>query len=222
MKMKNAMIKISLMLLISAVIIPGCKQAGAIGYFLTPPREKKVQAEFPGLKNHSLAIVIYVDEATQYEYPSARLTLGAKIANELDENVKKVRIVQPISVARYQDENIHWETERKNKIGRDLNVDYVLFLSLVNYSTREPGQMSAYQGRISGEAKLYATEKKEGENCVWEHEDDLEVVWPKVARYSSRVEPQIREETENRFADLLAKKFYKHVIDLDKEEEENE
>lgn len=217
--MNKALLKSISLLLLSAVLISGCKQAGGILYFLTPPREKKVRAEFPGLKNHSLAIVIFMDEAAQYEYPNARLTLAAKIANELDENIKKIRIVQPIAVARYQDENLHWDSERKSKIGRDLNVDYVLFVSLVVYSTREPGQMSAYQGRISGEAKLYATDKKEGENCVWEHEDDLEVVWPKVARYSSRVEPKIREETENRFADMLAKKFYKHKILLDEEED---
>lgn len=217
--MKRLLLRhISLVWLLLVVIVPGCKQTGSLLYFLSPPREKKVKAEFPGLKNHSLAIVIYMDEATQYEYPNARLTLGAKIANELNENIKKIRIVQPIAVARYQDENLYWDSERKSKIGRDLNVDYVLFLSLVAYSTREPGQMSAYQGRISGEAKLYATDKEEGENCVWEHEDDLEVVWPKVARYSSRVEPQIRKETENRFADILAKKFYKHKILLDEED----
>jgi hypothetical protein len=90
---------------------------------------------------------------------------------------------------------------------------------LVVYSTREPGHLSAYQGRISGEAKLYATDKEEGENCVWEHEDDLEVVWPRVARYSARVEPTIRQETERRFADMLAKKFYKHTVLLDEEED---
>ena len=218
--MKKMLLKlILLVLLLSVLIAPGCKQVGGILYLLTPPREKKVKAEFPGLKNHSLAIVIYMDEATQYEYPSARLTLGAKIANELDDKIKKVRIVPPLEVARYQDENLYWESELKSKIGRDLNVDYVLFLSLVAYSTREPGQMSAYQGRISGEAKLYATDKKESENCVWEHEDDLEVVWPKVARYSSQVEPKIRKETEDRFAEMLAKKFYKHKILLDEEED---
>ena len=218
--MNKLVLKLVWLGLLFAVALPvGCKQLGGLLYIMTPPRVQKVSAEFPGLKNHSLAIVIFADEATQYEYPNARLTLAAKIAENLKDNVKNVRVVQPIAVARYQDENIHWDVERKAEIGRDLEVDYVLFVSLVVYSTREPGHLSAYQGRIAGEAKLYETEKKEGENCVWEHEDDLEVTWPRVARYSARVEPVIRQETERRFADMLAKKFYNHKVQLDEEDD---
>jgi len=193
-------------------ILCGCDAAGYSLWLLAPRENRNVDAEFGNLGKHSVAVVFYVDEKTQLDYPNVRLTLGAKVTEELRKNIKKIKVVDPLRVARYQDENLHWDTQDKKTTAKDLKVDFLLIVSLVEYSTRVPGQVNAYQGRISAEAKLYDSVLDEGDNLLWESKDDLDVVFPKLPQYSERTEPTIRQETEQMFADMLVKKFYNHEL----------
>ena len=205
-------------MLLFLLILSGCEAAGYGLWLFTPREQRKVKAEFGSLKNQSVAVVFYVDEKTQLDYPNVRLSLGAKVAEELRKNIKGVRVVEPLRVARYQDENLHWDTQAKKTTAKDLKVDFLLIVSLVEYSMRVPGQVNAFQGRISAEAKLYDSILEEGENLLWESKEGLDVVYPKLPQYSPRAEPIIRQRTEQEFADVLAKKFYDHKITIDVEE----
>ena len=204
--------------LLGAVVLSGCPGARYGLWLFTDPETKKIKAEFEGLEGHSVAVVIYADERVQLDYPNVRMTLGAQIVNQLRVNVKKIQVVDSFAVARYQDENLYWDTQDKKKTADDLKVDYVLIVSLLEFSTRAAGQMNAYQGRIGAEAKLYSASKEEGENCDWETEDLLDVIYPDLAQYSPRSEPIIRRDTEQRFAEMLGKKFYNHKIKMEKEQ----
>ena len=204
--------------LLGVVVLSGCSGARYGLWLFTDPETKKVKAEFKGLKGHRVAVVIYADERVQLDYPNVRMTLGAQIVHQLRENVKKIRVLNPLAVARYQDENLYWDTQDKKKTANDLDVDYVLIVSLLEFSTRAAGQMNAYQGRIGAEVKLYSASKEEGQNCDWETEDLLEVIYPDLPQYSPRSEPIIRRDTEWRFADMLAKKFYNHKVPVEKEQ----
>lgn len=200
------------------LVVAGCDAAGYGLWLFTPREKRKIKAEFGNLKDHSVAVVFYVDEKTQLDYPNIRLSLGAKVAEELRKNIKNVEVVNPLRVARYQDENLHWDTQDKKTTAKDLKVDFLLIVSLVEFSTRVPGQVNAFQGRISAEAKLYDSILDEGDNLLWESKDDLDVVFPKLPQYSPRSEPRIRLETERKFADLLVKKFYDHTVIIDVED----
>lgn len=201
------------------LVLGGCDAAGYSLWLLTPRQKRKVDAEFKSLNNHSLAVVFYVDEKTQLDYPDVRLSIGAKVAEEFRRNIKKIEVVDPLRVARYQDENLHWDTQDKKTTAKDLKVDFLLIVSLVEYSTRVPGQVNAFQGRISAEAKLYDSILDEGDNLLWESKSGLDVVFPKLAQYSARSEPSIRLETEKIFADVLVKKFYDHTVTVDVEDQ---
>lgn len=205
-----------ILLLLLAVV--GCEGAGYGLWLFTPREKRKIDAEFGSLKNHSVAVVFYVDEKTQLDYPNIRLSLGAKVAEQFRVNIKNVEVVNPLRVARYQDENLHWDTQDKKTTAEDLKVDFLLIVSLVEYSMRVPGQVNAFQGRISAEAKLYDSILDEGDNLLWESKEGLDVVYPKLPQYSSRAEPVIRHKTEQIFADTLAKKFYNHTIIIDVED----
>ncbi len=210
-----------LFLLTSALAVGGCKQLGVLLYMGMPAQTKDIKAEFSGLKNHSIAIVIYCDEETQYENHEVRMTLGTAIAHQLRRNVKKIKVIKPGVVARFQDENLHWGSMHKWQMAANLDADYVLFISLIQYSMRVPGQVSGFQGRITAEPKLYSRTDKDDEP-VWEAGDIMEVVFPKVhASYDARNEPKIRYQTEVLFADQLAKCFYDYTIEI-KEDDADE
>ncbi len=79
--------------LLGVVVFSGCAGARYGLWLFTEPDTKKVKAEFGGLKDHSVAVVIYADERVQLDYPNVRLTLGAQITNQLRKNIKKIRVL---------------------------------------------------------------------------------------------------------------------------------
>ena len=213
---KIRILKSSLLLLLAApfLTIGGCKQLGALIYMGMPKQTKDISAEFSGLKNHTVAIVIYCDESTQYENHEVRMTLGTAIAHQFQTNVKKIKVISPGVVSRFQDENLHWGSLPKWQMAEKLDADYVLFIALIQYSMREPGQVSAFRGRIVAEPKLYSRTDHDNEP-VWEAEEIIEVTYPKIrAVYEARNEPKIRHTSEAIFADKLAKCFYDYTVEI--------
>jgi len=209
--------KMCLALLLSAVTLSGCKQAAFFLYALWPgAREKKVKAEFAGLAGKSAVIVVYADKRVQYEYPNVCLTLSSVIGGQLTKNVKGLTLIDPRRVVKYQDGNIYWDEMDKTALGKAFGADFVLFVSLVEYSTREPGSVNLYRGRINAQVGLYDASLGERDARVWRNRS-VRVVYPEhtstgVLRDSDR---GIRGKTEAVFADTLAKRFYDHKVPIE-------
>lgn len=201
--------------LLLAGVLVGCDAGRYMTYLFTDPQKETVRASFPGLEDSSVAVLIYVEEAILYDYPNVRLSLGSQLAATLEEHVPGIRVVSPVAIARYQDDNVHWDTADRTRIARDLKVDYVLLVSMLEYTLRQPGQMNAYQGRIIGEARVFDASKPEERADVWSIDEPLEVVYPDVARYSPSYLQNIRQVSENRFADKLTRQFHTHTITVD-------
>ena len=197
-----------------SVALAGCDALGYM-FYLGAPLEKKVKvpAEFNALGGRSVAIVVYVDQAVQYEYPYARLTLSTALGAELKTHVENVTVVDPRRVITYQVENIYWDTLDKTRLGRDLGADFVLHVVLDEYTMREPGSINLYRGRIRGAAALYETAQEEHNARVWEG-DDFAVIHPPHAPVGElgHDDEDIRYATEKQFAGAIARKFYKHEV----------
>jgi hypothetical protein len=197
----------------ATAVLSGCQGVGYLAYLVAPNSKQKVPAEFDGLSGHTAAVVIYTDLAVQYDYPYARLGLSMAICSEIRKNVPDVRLVPPERVISYQDSNINWEDMDRTGLGRALGADYLIYVPLDEYSTREPGSVNLFQGRIRGQAMVYDCTGAKGEPRLWEA-DELSVTFPENAPAGviGQDDSKIRYETEKLFADLLAKKFYKHEV----------
>ena len=202
------------LLLICSMQLGGCDLAGYMLYLGAPgDKTEKVPAEYKGLVGKTVAIVIFTDQEVQYEYPYARLNLSAALQAELKNHIKKVSVIDPRRVIKYQDENINWETLEKTKLGQVFGADAVLYVVLDEYRMREPGSVNLYRGQISGQATVFKTASPEREARVW-HGDDFRVLYPLHAPTGQpgHDDSQIRYRTEKLFAGLLVKKFYKHEV----------
>jgi len=203
--------------LLAAAVLTGCEPMAYFLYVWWPgAREKKVKAEFAGLPGKSVVIVVYCDRRVQYEYPNVCLSLSSAAASRLAGNVKNLNVIDPRRVVKYQDGNIYWDEMDKTQLGKAFGADFVLFLSLVEYSTREPGSLNLYRGRINAQASLYQTSLPEREARVWRGQA-IRVVHPEhdptgLLRESDR---SVRDKTEAIFADKLAKKFYDHKVPIE-------
>jgi len=174
-------------------------------------RTKTVEAAFPDLAGHSVAVVIYAGENVEFEHPYARLTLSKRIAAELKQRVRKVNVIDPAIVLRYQDENLNWDSMSKVELGKTFKADYILMVSLLEYTTREPNSISLSRGHIAAEADVYQTSLPE-EAARVRHFTGISAVFPEGAPVGavSTEAARMLDETERRFVDALVKKFYKH------------
>jgi hypothetical protein len=214
-----------ILMILAAGGLLGCNILGPLLYFIVPEQKKWIEPEFAGLEKHSVAVVIYADEGVLFEYPTAKMELSGLIAAQLEDpnHAKDIKVVPPDQVLRYQVESINWQSMEKTKLGKVFGADYVLFVSLMQFTTHEEGSVNLYRGHITAEAALYQTSLPERHARVWPSGPTnamISVVFPPHAPVGGfgDNDSKIRFETEKRFADTLAKKFYRYEV---KEEDEN-
>ena len=194
---------------------------GAILYLFAPPQPtQNVDAEFSGLKKKTVLVIVYATLNTQYEHPEAALEMTNSVAVELRRNVDGVTVIDARRVVRYQDENPRWDQLPPGRLGRVFNADYVLLVSLQDFQTREAGLGNMLRGRITAEAALYERNEDDldaGAKPAWRTETPIRVVYPEESPLglSGNDDFTVRVKAEDIFADLLAKKFYKHKVPVE-------
>ena len=199
--------------------VGGCQQLGYLGYLLAPAvPAKPIEAEFDKLPSHSVAVVIFADQQTQYEYPYARLTLGQAVSAELAKQIENVTVVDVRKVCRYQDENFYWETQDKTQLAKNLGADYILVVNLLHYATREPGSLNLYRGSIASQPSLFDAAVPEHEAKVWAGQITVTHPSGDTGGIPAADDRNIRETVEKLFARDLIRKFYKHKPGADDDE----
>ncbi|MBI5722862.1 MAG: hypothetical protein HZA50_02810 [Planctomycetes bacterium] len=193
--------------------IAGCgnPQLGGLAWMFRPilPK-KKVPAEFSEFPNSTVAIVVYPRESIEVEYPSVKLTLAWSVAAYLKPNVKNIKIVDPRTVMKFQEENLDWLAMSRKELGRKLGADYILFIALQNYTTREDGSRDSFRGRIAAEASVFRTSNS-SDTPVWQAMD-MRAAHPgenePLLLLPDGDDSKVRERVEGVFAEQLARKFY--------------
>jgi hypothetical protein len=192
-------------------LLAGCPAARYIAYLFYGGQERDVKAAFSKFPGKSIAVVVYCDKRVQYEYPELRLNISSAVATLLHKHAEAAEVVDPRRVVKYQDERIDWDEMDRTELGKSFEADYLLFISLVQFSTREPGSMSLYRGRASAEVSVYDTSLPERDAREWKC-DTIHVIHPEHAPTGEMRENdvKIRQETIAILSDKVAKKFYDH------------
>jgi len=175
-------------------------------------KQNEVKADFDGLSGKTVAVVVYTDLRTQYEYPDLNLTLSSAICGQLKDNVKKIKLVPAERIVRYQDENIYWPEMEKTELGKAFGADCVLFVPLEEFATRLPDSSYLYRGRVTCEPSVYDVSKPPREARVYKSTEKIRVLYPEnePAGMVNENDRQIRTRTEALFAERVAWKFYDH------------
>lgn len=208
--------KLLISTLMLGILLGGCgtSSLGYLAYlFMGSNPTEEVKAEFIGLENKTAAVVIFADQGVQYEYPSARAELSLICTSLLKKHVKGITVVDPLRIVKYQDENIYWDTMDKTELGSRFGADYVIYISLLEFSTREPLSSSLFRGRIIADVGVYQTSLPERQSQVARF-SDISVIYPEKDPTGelSKDDSLIRRTTETLFADKLVKKFYDHEV----------
>ncbi len=198
-------------------VLGGCRACDHFLYVTAPiSSNREVPAEFDGLSGHKIAVIVDADEQMQFEYPLLRLELSAAASQLMKQRVENVSLVDPRAVVNYQDSHLNWNTRPKTALAAALGADYVLYVTMIELSTREPGTLRLYRGRLVAEAGLYQANYPERRSRVW-HGPDFRVTYPKHGPTSLEGDSDRRvlQRTLVVFADQLVKKFHPYEVPLE-------
>jgi hypothetical protein len=197
---------------LAALTLGGCNYMAYFLYLVAPEgRAKKIDPEFDKLPGSSVAVIVYADGKTQSEHDNIQLEVSSAVSAELRKRVEDVSVVSPRRVVKYQRENLFWDEMDRTRIGKDLGATYVVYVSLDEFSTLEPGSLQLFRGRVTASASVYETALPARDARVW-GPIELRVVYPAEGATGQTAESDdvIRHRTITILADQLVRKFYEH------------
>lgn len=150
-----------LFLLLSAGLLHGCGPM---------PGEKKtveVQAEYLGLADQRVAVMVAADGHMQHNYPEATARLTKVMTAAITQNVPGVTTTIPDQIAKFQKANPYWMNMRYGELAKKMNVDKVVLVDLVEYQTHEPGNAHVWQGLITANVGVIDADAPDPDNFVF-------------------------------------------------------
>ena len=208
------------LVLLLALPLGGCNILAYFLYLISPPEPMKtVEAGFDGLPKRSVVVVIYAGDKVLHDYPRSSLDLALAIGDELknEEKIKDVTVIPPERVDAYQNKNMYWGEEDKTQLGRRFGADFVLLISVIEYSMHQRGSINVSRGRIVAEASLYETARPEHSARVW-RTPDVRAVLDNAPSGRPFEDTQLAYNTRRIFAEKLVKNFYEHKVPANPEE----
>jgi hypothetical protein len=205
---------LSLLLLAS---LSGCTLFG-------PPKPKPYVDQTPppyaGLRDKTVAIVVYAPQATVDEYPGVREEISSFLTREFRANMPTTQLVDPRQVIAWQSSTLNWIGLSEAEIARHFAVDRVLFVEVLDYSTKRPLGYSTLQGHVRAFCRITESDQAGGSaetttapaegHAAWS--GVVDVHWPARALDPVQTsESAIRLRTLELFAGRTVRSFYDGV-----------
>jgi ABC-type uncharacterized transport system auxiliary subunit len=186
--------------LLLCAALPGCASTLATAYWVIHGTD--TPAEFDGLKEKRVVVVCRPVASLQYRYSTVARELASQVQRRLQENVKKIDVVEQQVVDDWQDNN-NWE--EFTEIGKALKADMVVAIELEHFNLYQ-GQ-TLYQGQANAHLKVY--DMQNGGKLVWE-KSPKQTLFPPSGGIptSERQEAQFRREYLTVLSDELARHFF--------------
>lgn len=180
--------------------------------------KKRVLPEFDKLSGKRVAILVWTDASTLFDYPYARLELASyvteKIFAELAQRKLATDLVDPGEVENYLQKNIDAQIDPQ-RVGRAFNTDYVVYLEVLRFQMRDPDEPQFLRGIVNATVTVHDTKAEPDELRHYELAP-VKCLFPEgvPVLMSTTNAAALREATYRKFAEQVARKFYEHTLDL--------
>lgn len=196
--------------------ITGCNLLLPAAFVGNPQR--KMPAEFDKLVNVRAAVLVWAEPETLFHYPHIRWELSARVcdqlASKLNTEKSRLEMVDPRDLEDFIQKN-RAAANDPARVGREFKADYVVFVELNRFQIRDPDSPELLHARIDAGVSVYDV-RAEGDQPRRYELAAVAVVHPETGPVlMSPTNPLIiRQEAYDKFADVVARKFYDHTVDL--------
>jgi len=197
-------------LLAAAMLLGGCNIFEWPLFVLFGKSSSRVKAEYTGLKNQRIAIIVATGPGINFEYPYARTNVALASAQIIGKHVKKAQFVAQDKIEAFQMENLNWATLPVETIAQKFNATRILYLDLYHFTMHEENSVHLLRGNIRSTARVYEID---GDGKAV-YQTEIGVEWPEHGPrpMSEATMARLQMETIVKFAERLARKFHNHKI----------
>ena len=180
--------------------------------------KKMISPEFDKLAKSKVAILVWTDPATLFDYPHARFELatyvGEKLAAEMALRSLGVALVDARDVEDFLQKDLDAQIDPM-VVGRQFDADYVLYLEIFEFQIRDAQTPELLRGRINASVSVHDI-RGDPDGAGRYELAPVECTYPENGPIilSATNAPQVRQSTYQKFAEEVACKFYEHTVDL--------
>ncbi|MCH7883685.1 MAG: hypothetical protein IIC01_00410 [Planctomycetes bacterium] len=180
--------------------------------------KKQISAEFDKFPQKRVAILVWTEPATLFDYPHARFELATYVADKLNAEMTQRQlgtvVVDPRDVEDFIQKTIEAQLD-PYILGRHFDLDYVVFLEILEMQIRNPEVPQFLRGRVEALVSVHDIRADPDETRRYEL-TPVQCVFPEGSPVllSATNSPLIREATYRKFAELVARKFYEYTVAL--------
>jgi len=190
---------------VGAAGIGGCGMGGGA------QQAYPVPAEYLGLANKKVAIVVFAMPATVDEFSGSREEISAFIINQMHQHMPTTNVMDPQRVIEWQNNTINWFGLSEMDIGKHFQVDRVLSIQILEYSTKKTIGYSDLQGHIRAQSKIVEVDAPDRKSQTpWT--GVVNVTWPQDRPLdpTQTNENAVRQRVLELFSTELVRYFYDH------------
>ena len=202
----------NILLIMLLATLSGCNLLGYPTYLIFGPTGQKVKAEYTGLNEQKIAVVVAAGPGIAFEYPYAGIDLARLTSLALQEHLENVTFVDPEAIDRFQREDLDWPSLPIDQIGRRLDAQCVLYLDLTRFTTLEENSVNLLRGYINADVRVYQVQSPHCQQPAYQ--TALAIIHPEQGplSMSDPAEQALYQQTIAQFAQQLARKFYDHRV----------
>ncbi len=180
--------------------------------------KKRVLPEFDKLAGSRVAVLVWTDPSTLFDYPYARLELATYVAGKLEAEMTQrghdIDVVDPRRVEALVEKNLHARIDPR-AVGEAFDADYVIYLEVIRFQIRDPQQPQFLRGELEASVSVHDMHAEPDEvrrfdltpvHCLYPEGSPILMSTVNAAA--------VREATYRKFAEQVARKFYAYTVDL--------
>lgn len=188
----------------------GCNLIVGLGYFIGgPPSIEPVFDQQTKISlrddDKTVAVVCFAPKELKFDVDDIDASLARHVAHQLSSH--GVNVIRPGQVQAWLDSNDDWDSPAE--VGRALEVDWVIYIDLEEYSLFEKNVSNLYRGRTSAMVKVFDMNDGQGHELF---KQEL------VSQYPIRQPVPTSDVSYNRFKMLymtflsnqIGRMFYEH------------
>ncbi len=204
----------SRVIMLAALAVTSAAASGCswlLPFAILSKHKERVPAEFDKLENKRVAIVVWAEQSTLFDYPHVRMELAVHIGDRLWSAVDGVKVVDGRKIEDYMQRSLI-NTVDPEEIADKFDAEMIVYLELLEFQIRDPDSPDFLRPAINASVVVYDMTADPDEPKQYELEPVTIEQSGKL--FSETSAAQVRKTVYEQFAEQVARKFYKHEVEM--------
>ncbi len=169
-----------------------------------------VEPEYTGLEGHSFAVIVAADRVIQADDPNLLPELLIACSERLREYAGANGYVPPQTVMEYMANNPRWVAMSPTDLAKDLGVERLVYVDLIDFRLHEPGNAYIWDGRASASVGVLEMDTPNPDDFIYRKEVVVQFPNEKNVGREDMQQSVVRTRLQIRLVDRIVWNFYEH------------